>query len=51
MLREVYDRLRSSHKVIAAADTVSLSCTVDGKPAVVMARVAKGHVSDVQVFN
>ena len=50
VLDHLGDSVQNVHKVIAAADTVSLSCTVDGKPAVVMARVVKGRVEDVQVF-
>ncbi|HET7689192.1 MAG TPA: nuclear transport factor 2 family protein [Nocardioidaceae bacterium] len=50
VLDHLGDSVQGVHKVIAAADTVSLSCTVDGKPAVVMAQVQRGVVSDVQTF-
>jgi hypothetical protein len=51
VLDHLGDSVQNVHKVIAAADTVSLSCTVDGKPAVVMARVQRGVVSDVQIYS
>jgi len=50
VLDHLGDSIQNPHKVIAAADTVSLSCTIDGKPAVVMARVVNGKVEDVQTY-
>lgn len=50
VLDHLGDSVQDVHKVIAAQDTVSISCTLDGKPAVVMARVAKGRVEGVQIY-
>jgi len=50
VLDHLGDAVQDVHKVIAAQDTVSLSCTIDGTPAVVMARVVSGQVEEVQVY-